>query len=425
MAGLFDPSFRGAGSPGAPGVGTTQRGLQLVEQGKGVLESQQLGLQGERDTARINSLIQGAVQLKQIRDPQQKLSFLQNRKVELQQARLPTGDTDEAIQLAQAGDFAALEEITDQAISLGQKPADPFTLSPGQQRFGPGGLVAAVPPSADKDAAGFTLKPGEQRFGPGGAPIAAVAPEQAISREIPSELIIGLPEDVARKGAAAFRAAGGGKDGLEAFNKIVGIGTEAERRAAAPELLRQSFPNASPAELKQLQASVDAAKTTERGLKAAEKVRTEQKRLTKAQGFQDRAVELIDLILGNDELGDVLGAVEGAIDIRFQTSESELIADIEEAKNILTAENMDLMTGVLSESDIKILANLAGGALNRKRTKTRFVKDLSEMKEKLTSKKVTTVNDEASALINTLPPGTVDNGNGTFTLPSGETVELE
>jgi len=112
--GLFIESFRGAGTSGAPGVGTTQRGLQLAESGR-------LGLQDERDQARINSLIQGAIQLNQIRDPQQKVAFLQNRRAELEQAGIGTEDTDEALALANAGDFASLQEVTDQAIELGQR----------------------------------------------------------------------------------------------------------------------------------------------------------------------------------------------------------------------------------------------------------------------------------------------------------------
>ena len=155
--GLFIPDFRGAGSPGAPGVGSTQRGLQLVEQGKNTLAQQRLGLEraqagqagliagdaraielaeaqqpglvggaksgalSARDQARAQSLIQGAIQLKQV--PQsQKLQALIARKAEVQAAGLPANDTDEAIALAQAGRFEELETLTDQAISAGRKP---------------------------------------------------------------------------------------------------------------------------------------------------------------------------------------------------------------------------------------------------------------------------------------------------------------
>ena len=75
----------------------------------------------EREEAALRSISQGATQLKQIQDPQQKLAFLQQRKQELLTAKLPTGDTDQAINMINAGDFAGLEQITDQAIQIGQQ----------------------------------------------------------------------------------------------------------------------------------------------------------------------------------------------------------------------------------------------------------------------------------------------------------------
>lgn len=97
---------------------TTGTPLPQVQQQLG---EARLGLQASRDEARINSLVQGAQQLKQIRDPQQKIAFLQQRKIDLERAGIGTQDTDEGIALAQAGRFDELEQITDQAISLGQQ----------------------------------------------------------------------------------------------------------------------------------------------------------------------------------------------------------------------------------------------------------------------------------------------------------------
>lgn len=133
--GLFIPQFRGPGSPGAPGVGTTVAGIQRGELGQQAIERGGLELFGQREQARLQSIVQGAQQLKLIIDPQQKMSFLQNRRQQLQQAGISTEDTDEAISLLQAGDFVGLEEATDQAISLGQAPGEPFTLRPGEARF--------------------------------------------------------------------------------------------------------------------------------------------------------------------------------------------------------------------------------------------------------------------------------------------------
>lgn len=54
-----------------------------------------------------------------------------------------------------------------------QQRPQPFTLGPGQQRFGPRGMpIAQVPAAQDP----FTLGPGQQRFGPRGAPITEAQP---------------------------------------------------------------------------------------------------------------------------------------------------------------------------------------------------------------------------------------------------------
>ena len=97
---------------------TTGVPLSQVQQRGG---EARLGLQTSRDEARLASIVSGAQQLKQIRDPQQKLAFLQQRKIDLNRADLPSQDTDEGIALIQAGRFDELEERTDQAIALGQQ----------------------------------------------------------------------------------------------------------------------------------------------------------------------------------------------------------------------------------------------------------------------------------------------------------------
>ena len=247
-----------------------------------------------------------------------------------------------------------------------------------------------------KKEQGFTLGKGEKRFDSTGKEIAAVAPdiEQV---KIPDILLEGLSENLAPKASAAYSAAGGGKDGMVAYQKQVDKGTEQEKRLSSPAILKSNFPQASAAEMAQLQGTMDAAKTTESGLQAASKVRDEQRRLVKAKGFQQRAVELLTSIINSPDVSDVTGSIEGAYDLRlFSDDESSLIADIEEAGNILTADNLSLMSGVLSESDIKILKNLAGGALIRTRSEDRFTKDVTTMRDKLKSQIVMTANDRAN-----------------------------
>jgi hypothetical protein len=209
----------------------------------------------------------------------------------------------------------------------------------------------------------------------------------------PPALLANLSADTAVKADAAYRAAGGGKDGLNAMMKMIDNSTDREKMLASPQILAQQFPNATDSEKAQLQATMDAAKNTQEGLKQAVKIREEQRRNKKAKSFQQRAITLLDKILSNDQLNDVLGPLEGAVDFRLSDVESDLIADIEEAQNILTADNMDLMTGVLSESDIALLKNLSSGSLNRKRSFKRFTDDVTKLRNKLASGQVFTPDD--------------------------------
>lgn len=254
--------------------------------------------------------------------------------------------------------------------------------------------------TAPKEQKGFTLSEGQKRYDAQGNEIASVAPKATKTTaqvSIPDVLLDGLSADLATKASAAYTAAGGGKDGMSAYQKQVDKGTEQEKRLASPAILSANFPQASPAEMAQLQGTMDAARTTETGLKAAGKVREEQKRLVKAKGFQTRAIELLSSIIDSPDIGDVTGSLEGAYDFRpFSDDESSLIADIEEAGNILTADNLSLMSGVLSESDIKILKNLAGGGLIRTRGTERFKADVTKLRDKLSSAMVVTADERAA-----------------------------
>ena len=60
---------------------------------------------------------------------------MRGRVGELRRAGISSSDSEEALALAEAGDFVGLEEVTDSAIALGQGAQESFTLSPGQTRF--------------------------------------------------------------------------------------------------------------------------------------------------------------------------------------------------------------------------------------------------------------------------------------------------
>ena len=76
--------------------------------------------------------------------------------------------------------------------------------------------------------------------------------------------------------------------------------------------------------------------------------------------------------------------------------EAEAIADIKELESLLTAENLSLMTGVLSETDIKIIRQLGAGALIRTRREERFVTDATALRDRLSSQLVQTADDTAT-----------------------------
>lgn len=204
-------------------------------------------------------------------------------------------------------------------------------------------------------------------------------------------LIQGLSPELGTKAQAVFDASGGGDKGVKAALKVIDTGTEEEKLSSAPLKLQSSYPNATPEEMTQLENVMRSAKTAESGFKEVAKLRDKQRQVKKGKVFQQRAVDLLDRILGADELNDVIGSIEGSDEslIPFGgqklrgDNESEIIADIEEAGNILTADNLDIMSGVLSETDIKIIANLAGGALNRKRGEAAFIRDVTNLRAKM------------------------------------------
>lgn len=426
------------------GIEQQQQGLQLgglqqQQAQENILGTQQTNVRQE-EVAMFERNVNTAIELKATPD-NQKANFLKQRIQQGENFGRDMTQSKKALELIESGRFKELATGTDALIRVGEQAgitksssgAEQFTLSPGQQRFGPGGqVIAEVAPKP----ASFQLKPGEQRFEAGR--IVATGAELA-PPVIPQALLTGLSPELSSKASAAFTAAGGGGDGIKAFSQVVDKGTEQERRLASPQIIQNSFPQASPSETVQLQAAMDSAKTTEAGLKAAGKVREEQRRNAKGKKFQNRAIELLDNILKSNELEDVIGSIEGAIDFRlFSDEESQVISDIEEAGNILTAGNLSLMSGVLSETDIKIIANLAGGALNRKRSEKRFRADVTKLREKLAAEQVVTVDDVAAERganqqAPTAPPSgreggqlmTDAQGNRAFVFPDGTFEEVQ
>jgi hypothetical protein len=180
-----------------------------------------------------------------------------------------------------------------------------------------------------------------------------------------------------------YNAAGGGKDGVAAATKERDMLEIKEKRikslSGIDEKLQTMYPDASTGELNQLSESVKLAKDVPTGIKASRAVREKQKADKKGLQFKDKAIHLLKKIKGSDQIGDVTGAIEGSYDFRASQSETDLIADIKEASNILLADNLKMMSGVLSESDIKILRDVAAGGLDRKRSKKEFISNVDRI----------------------------------------------
>lgn len=193
----------------------------------------------------------------------------------------------------------------------------------------------------------------------------------------------GLSEDEAAAAMQAYTLAGGGKDGLKAY-EVSAKNAQAATKMK-PENLKTYIDNQWPSASDEEKAQILTAMQGAGDPKAAA---TKGAEIFKNQGIQRKAyqrlgtsINLIDRILGSGDIGDVTGSLEGRWPWRpLSDDESGLIADIGELENILTAENLDMMSGTLSDTDIAIIRQTAGGALNRTRSKDEFVRRVSELK---------------------------------------------
>jgi hypothetical protein len=133
------------------------------------------------------------------------------------------------------------------------------------------------------------------------------------------------------------------------------------------------------------------------------------KRTEKGLNVRKQAVNTLKNILDPEKRGalrDVVGPIEGRFDFRLQGDEADMVAQIKELGDVLTADNLDLMSGVLSESDIALLKNLSAGGLNRAVNESTFVSRASEILQRLRGE-IGETGDSTGATINTV---TLPNG---------------
>jgi len=133
----------------------------------------------------------------------------------------------------------------------------------------------------------------------------------------------------------------------------------------------------------------------------------------KGRQLGEKAKSLASELLNHPGLDSSVGTVQGSFMGQAMTVDGDsqnFINRHNQLKSILTAENLDMMTGVLSETDIRILSDIAGGGLQLKGSEDAYRNELVSM----------------GGLKDTdLPDGMTDNGDGTFTLPDGRIVRKE
>ena len=252
----------------------------------------------------------------------------------------------------------------------------------------------SLPEGPNKDAYGRSR--GFVEDAPGG-PGGTGVPVEPEAPQLPPTLLEGYGE-YGPQANEAYGAAGGGEKGLDAAREAAEAAAESERRAGFPEELSRRFPNVTPEERRQILQAFNDAPTAEAGYQKAEEVRQKQRDDQKGIDLIDRGATLAENILNNPQLDDVIGPREGREGTEQETGwqnwfglsdeEANAIADIEELASILTKDNLKLMSGVLSESDIKLLRQIASGGLNRLRGEKRFREDLQSIFDKLSAARV-------------------------------------
>lgn len=96
-----------------------------------------------------------------------------------------------------------------------------------------------------------------------------------------------------------------------------------------------------------------------------------------------RAYDLATGLMNRPGVSGAVGPIQGRLPV-FSEAKSDARADLEELGNLLTMGNLGRMTGVLSESDIRLIASAASG-LNNVASDERAIAKLGEIARRLES----------------------------------------
>ena len=256
----------------------------------------------------------------------------------------PTTDIDEAMQLLTT-DPQQLTAVTRSVVEQGRNMG-----------------ILQMPEQAE----GFTLSEGQARFDAQGNPIAAVSksPMTAIGKAR-YDLNQGSIDD------DQFRMIVQKESGLKSpqeINQMVEI--EKLKAIAGRDDEKRRM------ELQKLQNEID---------QGAVKVEESQEKIEKGSQLKAKTLRLVNELMSDvDALRSVVGPFDQSWlsptlydkSLRAQTKVNQL-------KSILTAENLGLMTGVLSETDLKVIAAIAGGGIDIEGSDDAMVEELTRMQTAL------------------------------------------
>lgn len=165
-------------------------------------------------------------------------------------------------------------------------------------------------------------------------------------------------------------------------------------------------------------AAIEAAKVRARG----ETQRDLERANPKAMEITSTALRLVnDLLDPNtiDDTKDLFGKGDSIYpDWARGQAETNKLTSLNQLKDILTAENLGIMSGVLSETDLRVIANIAGGGLARGQGDQRAIDELKRLREAL-GRKASGQKDRTGWQL------MIDaNGNRAYVGPNGEIEEL-
>lgn len=114
-----------------------------------------------------------------------------------------------------------------------------------------------------------------------------------------------------------------------------------------------------------------------------EKRRAADEQRAKADALKQDALRITrELMSDTDQIKNSVGSFDSILPSVTEGAQ-DFDKKLDTLKSMLTAENLKLMSGVLSETDIKILSNIASGELTTKGSEEEFMGALKRLEQKL------------------------------------------